>query len=128
MTEFYSGSVRGCLVWRFSIFIFIWDRKWWWKYVWLNFWKHFQWKYFLKQPKTESNKISFLVFSVETRNLILVKWKQTKNVILSKSKNIFLFENVFSMFLFLESRKQEIKSNMFSKFYNFLKMKTIFRK
>jgi len=39
-----------------------------------------------------------------------------KNVILSKSKNTFPFENAFSVFLFLESRKQEVKPNMFSEF------------
>jgi len=37
------------------------------------------------------------------------------NVILSKSKNIFTLENTFSVFLFLKSRKQEIKPNMYSK-------------
>jgi len=39
-----------------------------------------------------------------------------RNVILSKSKNIFPFENTFSVFLFLENRKQEVKQNMFSEF------------
>ena len=39
-----------------------------------------------------------------------------RNVILSKSKNAFPFENAFSMFLFLKSRKPEVKPNMFSKF------------
>jgi len=50
-----------------------------------------------------------------------------RNVILSKYKNTFPFKNTFSMFLFLESRKQEVKSNMFSEF-NILKMKIIFKK
>jgi len=70
---------------------------------------------FSNELKTGNNKISFLV---EIRNLILSQMKTaiTRNVILSKSKNTFSPENAFLVFLFLESRKQEVKSNMFSEF------------
>jgi len=39
-----------------------------------------------------------------------------RNVILNKSKNTFPVEKESSVFLFLESRKQEVKPNMFSEF------------
>ena len=44
-----------------------------------------------------------------TRNITLSKFKNTK-------KNNKLIYNKFSVFLFPENRKQEIKSNMFSEF------------
>jgi len=53
---------------------------------------------FSDEQKTENNKISFSVFSIEIRNL----------------KNIFSFGN--TLFLFLESRTQDVKPNIFSKF------------
>jgi len=40
----------------------------------------------------------------------------TNIVILSKSKNTSPFENIFLIFLFLESKKQKIKSKIFSEF------------
>ena len=40
----------------------------------------------------------------------------TKNIILSKFKNIFYFENAFLVFLFVESRKQKVKSYIFLEF------------
>jgi len=50
-----------------------------------------------------------------------------RDVILNKSKNTFSFENIFVIFLFLENRKQEVKSNIISN-SNLLKIKIIFKK
>jgi len=45
---------------------------------------------FPNEPENENNKIPFLMFSFENRNLILSKNEKarTKNVILNKYKNI----------------------------------------
>ena len=63
---------------------------------------------FPNESKTGNNKILFSIFSIE--NAVAM------NAILSKSKNIFPFENAFSMFLFIENKKQEVKPNMFLEF------------
>jgi len=72
----------------------------------VGFFKTFSENIFSNEQKIVNNKISFSMFSVNTKNLILGKMKMwwQKNVILSKSK-IFSFENTFSIFLFLESKK-----------------------
>ena len=55
-------------------------------------------------------------FQLKPGILFWVKWKRDGKVILIKYENVFSFENIFSVFLFLESKKQEGKPNIFSEF------------
>ena len=98
-------------VWfNYFLFLFLFSRK-----IENNYKNTFDWIFenifskniFSNKPKTKNNKISFWI---KIKNLILDKIKNknavTRNIILNQSKNIFPFENVFLIFLFLENKKK----------------------